>query len=481
MRSLDQVAYQDGVSRARSDLKDSYGNPINYDSLEAIDAKKPSKQNDPNQFIIPGYASGILNPHEVPTRSNINADSARRFDDGRIHFIDPLQGSQSPSPSLSVPLGSNPSVLPSQSPIDIPKPNIDLSETPQAPPIDDPLDHVLTPPENDDSGGSPSSSLQTPNFNSEQPYVSQDLIPPQIPSEGPGITIPRPNLDASETPIDNSNGPLNQGLLPPSAAGESNRKVSPPSANPTFSNPNQDGPVIFTEVHFAPKPSNGLLPPKDVSPNDISYQSPDSQQNFQPTVPTTNKLSFGGSPGIIGQAIDKLSGTVGQAVDTVQNKFTGSFGGSSGVLGERGPGASRPNSPVNQIPVVVIQSPFNPPRPSTTQTIASQAPKAAVDKYQGSFGGSPGVLTSNNQNDRVGATPAKPLPTLASPPVPAFESQPSPLADKFSGSFGGASGVLGGSKVPGKKFVFSLKVLLIELMKLQEQITALKPSINFPT
>lgn len=310
-----------------------------------------------------------------------------------------MQSSQPPSSSLSVPIGteSNPSILPSQTTINIPRPNIDLSESPQTP-IDDPLNHVLTPPQNDDSDGSASLSFQTPNVDSKQTSVSQDLIPPEIPSEGPGIKIPRPNLDAGETPIDNSNGPLNQGLLPPTDG--SIIKDSPPSLPaPSFSNPNQDGPVVITEVHFAPKPSNGLLPPKDASPNDINYQSPDTQSDFQPTVPTTNKFSFGGSPGILGQAAEKFAG----AVDTVQNKFTGSFGGAPGVLGGRGPGASRPSSTVNQIPVVVVQSPpFNPPpRASpaspTTQAFASQAPKAVVDKYQGSFGGSSGVLGKKNK------------------------------------------------------------------------------------
>lgn len=86
LRSLDQVAYQDGVNRARSNLKDSYGNPVEYDTLENIDANKAGK--DKNQFVIPGYASGILQPHEVPARSSdFNVETSRKIDDDKIRKL----------------------------------------------------------------------------------------------------------------------------------------------------------------------------------------------------------------------------------------------------------------------------------------------------------------------------------------------------------------------------------------------------------
>lgn len=354
----------------------------------------------------------------MPTRSNFNGEQPRKIDDDRIHFVDPLQNtfqnSDKPSTSLSTPIGAVNSQQ-AQTPINIPRPNIDLPETPQAP-IDDPLNHPLSPPQNDNSDGAPSFALQVPHGNAQQFPVTHDLIPPQIPTDGQSVFIPRPNLDIAETPIDNSNGPLNQGLLPPPNQGS--KPVSFDTGAPGFANPNQDGPVIIPEgeVLFAPKPSNGLLPPKDPSPNEINFNGPD-----QPTSSTPTGNKFGGA--------------LGQVVTAVQNKFTGSFGGSSGILSSRQPTTS------NQIPVQVIQSSFPSSKPST-QNVFTQTPKDSVQKYQGNFGGSPGVLISDNQYDRVSLTQAQPTAPIPSV-VPATT-----LENKFNGGFGGAQGVLGNNLTP---------------------------------
>lgn len=359
-----------------------------------------------------------MQPHEVPTRSSFDGEQPRKIDNDRIHFVDPLQNtfqnSDKPSTSLSTPFGAVDGQQ-AQTPINIPRPNIDLPETPQAP-IDDPLNHPLSPPQNDNSQGAPSFALQVPHGNTQQLPITHDLIPPQIPSGGESVFIPRPNLDIAETPIDNSNGPLNQGLLPPPNQGS--KPVSFDTGAPSFSNPNQDGPVIIPEgeVVFAPKPSNGLLPPKDPSPNEINFNGPDPQTSATPTS-------------------NKFGGTFGQVATTVQNKFTGTFGGSPGILGNRQPTTS------NQIPVQVIQGPFPSIKPST-QNVFTQTPKSDVQKYQGNFGGSPGVLVSDNQYDRVSlpqAQPTAPVPSV----VPATE-----LVNKFSGDFGGAQGVLGNNLTP---------------------------------
>ena len=503
LRSLDQVSYQDGVNRARGSFRDSYGNPVQYDTLEAIDAKKPSNnKNDPNKFLIPGYASGVFQPHEVPTRSNVNVETPRKIDDDRIHFIDPLQNAYSnsdkpvstPSSSLSLPLGTQEQAANNPTPIIIPKPNIDAPETPETP-IDDPLNHELHPPTDDSSSSAapvskpetPSFALETPKGNdqsSQQIPLTQDLIPPQIPTEGQSVLIPRPNIDASETPIDEDfNTLLNKGLLPPSDTpagfGSDTSTEANDNSSPTFSNPNQDGPVIITDVNFAPKPSNGLLPPKDPSPNEISGQPNDSEQTYsQSTVPTLNKFtgsfnapqggsfgqagvnkaspiitspnkfsssfgvpqnipvvvvtsfpqqrptatnlnkytgSFGGSQGVLGQpGVNRAPQTQIPVQVVSSNKFTGTFGGSQGVLGGTGPA-------VNQIPVAIFQEQFgvNKPfqGPAPTQSIFTQPPKPSTvaNKYQGNFGGPPGVLVSNNQYDRV--TPTQQ--TQSTAPIPA--------------------------------------------------------------
>lgn len=487
-RSLDQVSYQDEV-RARNNLKDSYGNPVEYDTLEAIDAKLPSKnKKDPNKFIIPGYASGILQPHEVPSRSNFAGSESRNLEDDRVHFIDPLQNAyqksdkpiQTPFASLSPPGTKLVSANTQQNlqPINIPRPNIDAQETPQVPQINDPLNGPLNPPQNDNAAGAPSFSLSVPNSNKPQHAVAQDLIPPQIPTDGQGgVLIPKPNLGIFETPIDNRNGPLNQGLLPPSESISSN----PTTANP-FKNTGLDGPVLITDVNFAPKPSNGLLPPKDPSPNDINFQSPDNippvttQNKFvTPINQTGNKFtgSFNGAQGVLGQAIDKIK-------TNVESKFSGSFGGhSQGVL-------SGPRPQLNQIPVTVLQSP-EPTQafPPTTEFVAA---KPIGNKYQGNFGGAPGVLVSdnlpaaqttsplllpsvsstltttpldnrfsgsfggvldsNNQPPAITTSSQKPLdfnnvqPTQALPQLPPLTKAPAPAKQKYTGNFGGPPGVL---------------------------------------
>lgn len=417
------MAYQDGT-RGRSNLKDSYGNPVEYDTLETIDAKKPSKHpTNPNQFLIPGYASGILQPHEVPTRSNFNGETPRKLDDDRIHFVDPLQNAfqntdksfQAPSPSLSFPLGTNFNNQQAQTPINIPRPNIDLNETPQVS-IEDPLNGPLSPPR-ENSPDTPSFALQVPHGNTPQ-TVAQDLTPPQIPQEGQSVFIPRPNLDIGETPIDDSNGPLNQGLLPPSSDGSA---VKFDSNTPNFSG--QAGPVVIPEgdVLFAPKPSNGLLPPKDPLPNEI---------NFNPsTVATTTVNKFGGGSGVLGQVLTN-----------VNNKFTGSFGGAPGILGGKIPASQ---STANQIPVTLFHGPLPSSKPVQdpvpTQTVFISDP---VQKYQGNFGGPPGVLTSDNQGEKASSTQTQltvSLPSVA--PTVAAVAQ----GNKFTGSFGGAQGILGGN------------------------------------
>lgn len=413
------------MNRGRSSLRDSYGNPAEYDTLAAIDNKEASKtHSDPNMFIIPGYASGILQPHELPTRSNFAPESSRKIEDDRIHFVDPLQNSfqsadkafQAPSPSLSTPLGTgvdSANTQQAQSPIDIPKPNIDLPETPQTP-IDDPLNQPLHPPqESASSSGAPSFELEAPRGESQQFPLTQGLIPPQVPSDGQSVFIPRPNLDIPETPIDNSNGPgLNQGLLPPT--GGSDTKAFDNSA-PIFPPLGQDGPVVINEgdVLFANKPSNGLLPPKDPQANDVNFALPDQPA----TAPTPSK--FDGVRGVIGHVANNI------------NKFTGSFGGAPGILG----GKIQPPTQQTQVPVTVVQGPITKPSLNVFSKPAND------QRYQGNFGGPPGVLTSNNQNDgTIQAQPTVPIPSIA-PTNPTVA-----LENKFSGSFGGPPGVLGDPK-----------------------------------
>jgi len=57
VRSLDQIHLQDENIQGRSSYTDSYGNPVAYDSLDDVNAQKPSNnKNNPHQYVIPGYA-----------------------------------------------------------------------------------------------------------------------------------------------------------------------------------------------------------------------------------------------------------------------------------------------------------------------------------------------------------------------------------------------------------------------------------------
>ena len=217
LRSLDQIHLQDGNIRGRSSYTDSYGNPVAYDSLDDINAQRPSNnKNNPTQYVIPGYASGILDSHEIPSRTSVNDNEGRTSNEDKIHFVDPLNQNSFqpfnnvPSTSLTVPDFNSQSP-----PIEIPRPNIDLAETPISSNGDSLSSNLPNAP--------PSTFLQVPiNQNSNgMPFVT---VSPQI-SNAEGVEIPRPNLNINEAPIDGSNNLLNQGLLPP-----------PTSAQPNFNN-----------------------------------------------------------------------------------------------------------------------------------------------------------------------------------------------------------------------------------------------------
>jgi hypothetical protein len=417
------VGDQDIINRGRSALKDSYGNPVQYDSLDDVDAQKPSKNKEnPLMYVIPGYASGILKPHELPSRS-LDDQEARNINDDRIHFIDPLNSNnfqsfdRVPSPSLTPPgitSSSSSTNLDAQIPIEIPRPNIDLNETPEVPEIDDPLNHPLNPPTSFSSSSSssqdnthleslntpPSAILEVPlNQDVNANPLFQDLVPPQIPSSSNGVDIPRPNLDIAETPIDKSDGPLNQGLLPPPVTSTNifNNQVPP-----FGSNQNQDGPIVITDEQtiFAPKPANGLLPPKDPLPIDFQFDA---------------NAAIATTPSSIGFVTTPAA---------TQNKFTvSSFGGSVGILN----GLNEKVQPVissQQIPVQIVQT-------QTRRPIVTNNNK--VNKYTGNFGGSPGVLISNDANQQ--------LPNKVENKFSESASTNNP--HKFTGTFGGSLGVLG--------------------------------------
>lgn len=458
LRSLDQ--YQDGSNRARSDLKtDSYGNPVTqqYDDLENLNLNSGK-----NKFVIPGYASGILGSHE--TLNGAIPEGQRKYDDDRITFVDSYQNTYTntqnslftPSSGLATPpFGSQPGIE-NNSPVDIPKPNIDAAETPVTP-IEDPLNGPLNPPQ------------QTPSPGLSVPVGSG----PGIGSNDSPVIIPKPNIGIQETPITENDGPVSQGLLPPPENGQGfnglNTKYSPNSINdiPLNGNSFQNGPVIITDVSFAPKPANGLLPPKDPIPYDVNGDN----QN------TNNFGQFGGASGILGGtpainnvAVPSQNNSPPPAptfnnnnpTKTSDGKYTGNFGGSPGILGgspavplnsgaykppqgQFGGGQgllSIPTQTTNQIPVTVIQSPqpnnqYKPGQNQQPPTQIAFTPGAAPDtgKYSGGFGGAPGVLSSSNTAYTTQKATSQQQ-FLTNSVVPT-------VTNSYQGGFGGPSGIFG--------------------------------------
>lgn len=414
-RSLDQVAYEDGSTRGRSAYKDSYGNPVAYDNLDDVDSQRPSSnQEKPLMYVIPGYASGILDPNESLTRSNnFDNQEARKINDDRIHFVDPQSNVFTQN------------FFNTQKPIDIPRPNLDLSETPVNP-INDPLspENIHLPPNALSSGGvasTSSSNIDSPTTfppidpkddplsphnihlppnalasggfaatNFESPYdqtgyaseISQGLTPPVLPTNI-GFDFNRPKPASTDA--------LDQGLLPPPSVSPFNQpKINNP---PSSFNNNQDGPVIITDEQtvFAPKPSNGLQPPIDNS------------FNFQSSIPTESSVATTSSS-------TKFTGT-----------FTGSLHGGSTF-------APTTQQSYQNIPVVVLQTPS----------------KFSGNKYQGSFGGPPGILNTNTQINRVTPTQGSFLPQFT-PSASSTNAIEQP--NRYNTNFGGAPGILGGSNV----------------------------------
>lgn len=465
LRSLDQ--YQDGQDRARSDLKtDSYGNPVTqrYDDFD---------NSGKNKFVIPGYASGILGSHETPNGGGI-PDGQRKLDDDRITFVDSYQNTYkntqnslfTPSIGLATPpFGSQPGIE-NNSPVDIPKPNIDAPETPVTP-IDDPLNGPLNPPQQTPSPG----------------LVGPIGFGPGVGNNDSPVVIPKPNIGIQETPITENDGPVSQGLLPPPVNSQSfdglNTKYQPNSINdiPNSGNSFQNVPVIITDVSYAPKPANGLLPPKDAIPNDANGS------NILSTVPdqnTNNFGPFGGTAGTNNVAVPSQNNSPPPAPTSYNNnptktsdgKYTGNFGGSPGILGgssvvptnnfnykppqgQFGGGqgllsipTQQPTQNLNQIPVIVIQSPQDNNRyngggkpvqnqPPPTQIAFTPGPAPDTGKYSGGFGGASGVLSSSN-TAYSSQSAASQQPNLSS-------AVPTVANNNYQGSFNGASGVFGNS------------------------------------
>lgn len=512
-RSLDQVAYADTPTQARATLTDSYGNPIvAYDTLDDVDAGRPSKiKAQPFNYVIPGYASGILEENETPTRStNFDNQEARKINDDRIHFVDQqrnifkqtannpqIDNSQSKLPEesnqgvRSRPKLSQGILPPINDPLNAE--NIHLPKDPQKSegvpassvqydsskplffnlraPIDDPLlpENIHLPNDPQKSEGVPALNSKPLFFNLrapiDDPLLPQNIQLPSDPQKSEGLAatifqndnsvshgllppIDDPlNTDKIQVPLNsqasegfpsslpkNRNSPID-GLAPPQLP---NIDSPPPSfnSNPflppavknfnhpkvsTFNN-NNDEPVIITDdqISFAPRPSNGLQPPKDpLQDVNVNFQAP----TVSPSVntPTKPKFSFNSAP-TTQQTYQQIPVVVVQSPKVNSNKYKGSFGGSPGIL-------SSNNVQFSGVSPTVASPQIS---PSTSSVTVNR-------RFQGGFGGAPGVLDSRNPLPSPSTT-QNTFTTLSSGNVIAGSNERS--VNKYQGNFGGPSGVL---------------------------------------
>lgn len=296
---------------------------------------------------------------------------------------------------------------------------------------------------------------------------------------------PPPTPNANFFPANNQQNTFNPAPSPPSFS----TNFIPTGISP-------DGPIIITEVgDFAPRPADGLLPPKDDSelepsvlpqrPNIFATSPtfPNSPETTVTVIPGKYSGGFGGSSGVLGATRKPISSNSiappPQVLPTQQaqapvrtstsddTKYTGGFGGNQGVLSppsinflpppvpqETFIPVAQPDEP-QPIPSTSLLAPILPPDsvpadrsqiPATSQLVPPQ-PTTNTGRYTGGFGGSQGVLgqnrpaTSTNaiSTTRASFTTPPAIQTTTFNPIP---SRTNNNPGKYTGGFGGSSGVL---------------------------------------
>jgi hypothetical protein len=367
-RSIDDsINFPEANGQNKQPLIDSYGNPINDPYADSSQEKVvPDSGKKSGIFVIPGYASGIL---DEPIQQK------------------PVQRSQSGFPTDQL-------IIPDNQKLDL--------------------------------------NQQT---NVQIPQI--DLLPPSTDFSGP--------INSNE---DNQNFNVQTQFVPPSE--------NLPSSIPF------DGPVVITDVgDFAPKPADGLLPPRDDSEleNVNTKASLPLPQSTVTTIPGKYSGGFGGSPGILGGTPVKKPVSSNIIPPTTQT-FVSPI--ASNPIQPQAPSIDFlppqeseeridtiiPAEQPQKIPSHTLLAPL-PEIPSFQPPAGPIAPAKDDGKYKGSFGGAPGVLNQQTQtkfnNAPAPVTTAVPLPPPPPPPAPVATRIPqniNNLNGKYDGGFGGPGGVL---------------------------------------
>lgn len=467
------------VTPASTVAKDSYGNPVtpyselgstgldsagfipdvNRDSFQGFNNNQYSHLN----FKLPSYASGIIEPVQF------SPGAASNFQPGQPQFASlPATTTKAPTtafqfvPNAKIPSVADGQILFAQKPLNglipplfpgeqLPTYKIEVgterspifAKDPFGPPS---LDKGLTLPHNAPPVNFNQGSPQNSQVPLQVPLSLEPLPPQQVHTPQYHQTPQQPQFNPSTQPHQTPQ----QSQFKPTQAPVQKFTGSFGGAPGLLGNQQNLG----TAYTSTPKPALPPAPP--------TYPSP------QPTYPSSPPTQF-----------------VSQSLTPTKppNKFTGSFGGAPGFLGNQqnlGTAYTSTQKPTHH---AIPQAPPAPPTTHFSPPVHQTNPTKAPNKFTGSFGGAPGFL-GNQQNlgtaykptTSVPSTPQNPVSFQPLPPQPPSSSpqypqtqapsiirppspfQPAPQqpqrpgqyqGNKFNGSFGGAPGLLGNQQKPG--------------------------------
>ncbi len=459
------VRFPGEVERTKKELTDSYGNPIKDPFLATDSATDETSETTKKSgiFVIPGYASGLLTdpvPHKPEQRSQSGFAP-----DQLVPTNDKVGVNRNQRPPI---------VLPS---FDLIAP---LPEELEAPPSSN-NQNTFNPTQ--------SNNVQQNTFIPIPPPSNANLIPTGFSQEGPILISEGQVGDFALKPADGLLPPKDDSELEPAVLSQRTNTVTPSSIAPIIPKSTVTTIPVPGKYSGGFGGSSGILGGnrKTISSNSIPSTPQIQPQVIQPqpaprpiSTSSDNKKftlgGFGGSPGVLTAPsinflpppepeqsfvpiiqpeeplqipstsllapfplpenlapVDRLQAQVPQQtlpivpakLPTDTGKYTGSFGGSQGVLGQNRPA-------VNTNIIQTTRPPFTTTPLTVQTTTAPTETRNNVGKYTGGFGGPAGVLESN----------FKPFPTLYTPLESKTVENSRPALSQVPGGFGGAPGVL---------------------------------------
>ncbi|XP_055627526.1 nascent polypeptide-associated complex subunit alpha, muscle-specific form-like isoform X2 [Toxorhynchites rutilus septentrionalis] len=442
---LSNVDLKDPASTPSEVAKDSYGNPVTpfsalgttgLDSVGFLtDVSKDGPQSGKSDqfgqlnFKVPSYASGIIQPvllppnspagfaDQLPVSTTAAPTTAFQFvPNAKIPTIDgdDILFAQQPTNGLVPPLFPGEQTTTYKINVGTERSPFFVKDTFGSPPLD--------------QGLAPPSDKSPVNFN--QVPQAPSLVP-QTPLQVPGQTLPHPQIP-QQSPFQPTKAPVQ-------------KYTGSFGGAPGFLGSQQNIGTAYTSTPLSSKPVPVPTVPTPTQTQFLPTTKPAS------TTQTVNKFtgSFGGAPGFLGsqQNLGTAYKPTTSIPQTPQKPLqpTPSFPSQT-----QPPSAIKPPSPFQPPPAPQAPQPTKAPGgPGFTFGASTQRP----GQYSGSFGGSPGLLGNQKQPgthvkpDGSILPPSSPgvgfTAPAAGPTVPtASSSRPVSSGSTFTGSFGGPPGVL---------------------------------------